>query len=108
MPVGGLDITGVLFELTESLLLQAAINKQRTIILLILKILLVLLDTTCRRVGFTGLTRFSGLMRWAMLDLFIELIFTWGRLILVLGHGLAGHTILALDPFTEVYQLAPF
>jgi hypothetical protein len=33
VPVGGFDITGVLFELTGSLLLQAAINKLRSTIL---------------------------------------------------------------------------
>ena len=42
-----------------------------------------------------------------MLELSIEIL-RGARLILFLGHGLAGHTILALDPFTEVYQLAPF
>jgi hypothetical protein len=30
VPVGGFDITGVLFELTVSLLLQATINKLRS------------------------------------------------------------------------------
>jgi hypothetical protein len=29
-------------------------------------------------------------------------------LILFLRHGLAGHTILALDPFTEIYKWAAF
>jgi hypothetical protein len=33
VPVGGFEITGVLFELTESVLLQAAINKLRSTIL---------------------------------------------------------------------------
>jgi len=33
VPVGGVEITGVLFELTEEFLLQAAINKlRRTIV----------------------------------------------------------------------------
>jgi hypothetical protein len=43
-----------------------------------------------------------------MLDPFIEVRIAWIRLILILRHGLARHTILALDPFTEIYQLAPF
>jgi len=98
VPVGGLEITGVLFELTESVLLQAAINKLRTNILLILKIFLILEKTA---VSFTGLRRFSRLTRWAMLELFIELI-RRARLILFLRNGLAGHTILALNPAAEI------
>jgi hypothetical protein len=42
VPVGGLEITGVLFEFTERLLLHAAINTHRRPILLILKILSIL------------------------------------------------------------------
>jgi hypothetical protein len=38
-----------------------------------------------------------------MLELFIELTVTWGRLILFLRHRLSRHTILALDPATEIY-----
>jgi hypothetical protein len=50
----------------------------------------------------TGLTGFSGLTGWAILELFIEIL-RGARLILFLRHGLSGHTILALDPFTEIY-----
>jgi len=39
--------------------------------------------------------------------LFLALIIS-RSLILFLWHGLAGHTILALDPFAEVYKLAAF
>ena len=84
VPVGGLDITGVLFVLTESLLLHAAINAQSRTIPLILKIFAILSKITCR-----------------MLDLFIEIVLHLARLIL--RHWLSGHTILALDPFTEIY-----
>jgi hypothetical protein len=37
-----------------------------------------------------------------MLDLLIDII-CGARLILILRHGLSGHTILAFDPFTEIY-----
>gem|GEM_PF-6120655 len=33
-----------------------------------------------------------------MLELFIEITFRWTWLILILGNGLAGYTILILDP----------
>ena len=42
-----------------------------------------------------------------MLNLVLELVCR-ARLIWILGYGLAGHTILALDPPAEVYQLTPF
>ena len=42
-----------------------------------------------------------------MLNLFIEIILR-RRLILILWNPLAGHTILALDPPAEIYQLTPF
>ena len=94
VPVGGFDITGVLFELTESVLLQAAINKLRSTIL---KILLILSNI------FTGLTRFSGFTGWAMLEVSIQITLRWNWLILLLWNGLAGQTILALDPPAEIY-----
>ena len=106
VPVGGLEITGVL-ELVGSLVLQL-VNKIRT------------LSTKPRcftrrrkaakkdaksefllRVSFAPL-------RLCVKDLFSALIFDSCALILFLRNRLAGHTIFALDPTAEIYQLAPF
>jgi hypothetical protein len=41
-----------------------------------------------------------------MLELFI--VVCWAGLILILRNLFTGHTIFALDPAAEIYELAPF
>lgn len=83
MPVGGLEMTGVLlFAGTGSLLLQAVNDsKQRRI-------------TTEREEDIS--------------DLLVSVVLDGGRFILVVGQGFTGDAIFAFDPATQIDKLAPF
>ena len=102
VPVGGLEITGVFVVVL--FLLHAANNISPQTHAIARKLL------PQRRSGAAETNFGSSVapLRRCGSKLFLLVITDGCPLIRFLRHGLAGHTILALDPFPEVYKLAAF
>jgi hypothetical protein len=106
VPVGGLEITGVLlFELLVSVALHAVNNSaavRRRVFTQRRKV-----EKETQRMRSVSASFFTSL-RLCVKRISLDFILFSSNLVLILGHGLAGHTILALDPTAEIYQLTPF
>jgi hypothetical protein len=102
VPAGGFEITGVFVVVV--LLLHAANNVRPQTHAIARKL------PTRRRNGTTetGFAFSAAPLRRCGSKFFLLVIIDRCPLVLFLWHGLAGHTILALDPFPEVYKLAAF
>jgi len=98
VPVGGLEITGV-FVVVELFLLHAANNIKPQAHAIVRKLL------PQRRSGAESELAVAPLRRCGSNFL---LVIINRSLVLFLRHWLSGHTILALNPFAEVYKLAAF
>lgn len=100
VPVGGFEITGVLLELLVSVALHAVNNSAATRRRVFTQRRKGAAET--QRTG-SAFASFFVSLRLCVKPVFLVLILFSCTLILVLRHGLAGHTILALDPPAEIY-----